>query len=135
MKGNIRDMILNMRQTHAACIKLHVNCANIVVTLKKYKNLKEHWLKNNTVQQALLADSQQALLDGVPLSFGERAAFGQPVDCLQRGVHQLGVVLRAGKEGGTAGQQRQQGRADVPVHGQRRLSGAQRLLWDRGQYM
>lgn len=83
--------------------------------------------------RALLADSQQALLDGIPLGFGERATFGEPVDGLQRGVNQLGVVLRAGKEGGTAGQQGQQGRADVPVHGQRRLSGAQSLLWAEEQ--
>lgn len=80
---------------------------------------------------ALLADSQQTLLDGVPLGFGERAAFGQPVDSLQRGVNQLRIVLCAGKESGTAGQQRQQGRADVPVHCQCSLSGAQHLLWDQ----
>lgn len=79
---------------------------------------------------ALLADSQQTLLDGVPLGFGERAAFGQSVDGLKCGVDQLSVVLRAAEESGTAGQQRQQRRADVPVHGQRRLSGAQHLLRD-----
>lgn len=45
------------------------------------------------------------------------------------------MVLGAGKESGTAGQQRQQRRADVPVHGQRRLSGAQHLLWDRAQHV
>lgn len=79
--------------------------------------------------RALLADIQQALLDGVPLGFGERASFAQPVDGLQRGVDQLHVVLGAGKEGGAAGQQGQHGRADVPVQSQRGLGGAQRLLW------
>lgn len=82
-------------------------------------------------QWDILADSQQAVLDGVPLSLGERPALGQPVDGLQRGVHQLSVVIRAGKQGGAAGQQRQQGRADVSVHGQRRFSGAQHFLWVR----
>lgn len=88
-------------------------------------------LSVNKAAEALLADSQQTLLDGVPLGFGERAAFGEPVDSLQSGVDQLRVVLRAGEESGTAGQQRQQGRADVPVHGQRGLRGAQHFLRDR----
>lgn len=83
---------------------------------------------NDSTWRVLLADSQQALLDGVPLGLGERAAFGQPVDGLQRGVDEMHVVLRASKESGTAGQQRQQGGADVPVHGQRCLCGAQHLL-------
>lgn len=82
-------------------------------------------------QWDILADSQQAVLDGVPLSLGERPALGQPVDGLQRGVHQLSVVIRAGKQGGAAGQQRQQGRADVSVHGQCCFSGAQHFLWVR----
>lgn len=80
--------------------------------------------------RALLADSQQALLDGVPLGFGERAPFAQPVDGLQRGVDQLCVVLGAGEEGGAAGQQGQHSRADVPVQSQRGLGGAQHFLWD-----
>lgn len=90
--------------------------------------LNLHLPSNGSARRALLAHGQQALLDGVPLGLGERAAFGQPVDGLQRGVDELRVVLRAGKESGTAGQQRQQGGADVPVHGQRRLGGAQHLL-------
>lgn len=83
--------------------------------------------------QDLLADRQQALLDGVSLGLGQRAAFGQPVDGLQRGVDQLCVVLGAGEQSGTASQERQQGRADVPVHSQRCFSGAQSFLRDRGQ--
>ena len=83
----------------------------------------------------LPTDSQQTLLDGVPLGLGERASFGQPVDGLQRGVDQLCVVLRVAEESGAAGEQGQQGRADVPVHGQRCLSGAQHFLWSRAQYV
>ena len=81
---------------------------------------------------ALLADSQQALLDGIPLGFGEWASFAQPVDGLQSGVDQLCVVLSAGKEGGAAGQQGQHSRTDVPVQSQRGLGGAQSFLWDQG---
>lgn len=75
-----------------------------------------------------LADRQQALLDGVPLGLGERAALGQAVDGVQGGVDQRGVVLGAGKERGAAGEEGEDGRADVAVHGQSRLGGAQTLL-------
>lgn len=55
----------------------------------------------------LLADGKEAFLNGVALGLGEGAAFGQPVDGMQRGVDERGVVFRAGKLGSTAGQQRQ----------------------------
>ena len=81
-----------------------------------------------------LADGQQTLLDGVSLGLGERAALGEAVDGVEGGVEEAGVVLRAGEERGTAGEEGQHGRADVAVHGQGRLRGAQPLLWrDRGQ--
>lgn len=76
----------------------------------------------------LLADSQQAFLDSISLGFGERAALGEAVDGVQGGVDEGGVVLGAGEERGAAGQQRQQSRADVAVHGQGRLCGTQTLL-------
>lgn len=76
----------------------------------------------------LLADGQQTLLDSVSLGLGQRAAFGEAIDGLQRGVDQLRVVLSAGEQCRAAGQQGQQGGANVPVHGQRRFSGAQDFL-------
>lgn len=48
---------------------------------------------------------------------------------MQGGVNEGGVVLRAGEEGCAAGEEGQQGGADVAVHGQRRLGGAEALLW------
>ena len=44
------------------------------------------------------------------------------------GVDEGGVVLRAGEERRAARQQGKQRRADVPVHGQGRLRGAQHIL-------
>lgn len=80
-----------------------------------------------------LADGQQALLYGIPLGLGEDAALGEAVDGVQGGVDEGGVVLGAGEQGGAAGEEGQQGRADVAVHGQGRLCGAQTLLWkERG---
>lgn len=58
---------------------------------------------------SLLADSQQALLYSVSLSLGERAALGEAVDGVQSGVDEGGVVLGAGEERGTSGQEGQQG--------------------------
>ncbi len=80
----------------------------------------EQWLS--------LADGQQTLLDGVSLGFGERAALGQAVDGVERGVDERGVMLCPGEVRSAAGQQRQHGRTDVPVHSQSRFCGAQSLL-------
>lgn len=52
-----------------------------------------------------LANSQQALLDGVSLGLGERTAFGEAVDGVQSGVDEGGIVLGAGKERGAAGEE------------------------------
>lgn len=79
--------------------------------------------------RALLAHRQQTLLDGVPLGLGERAALGEAVDGVKGGVDERGVVLGAGEERRAAGEEGQQGGADVAVHGQRRLRGAETLLW------
>lgn len=57
----------------------------------------------------LLADGKQALLDGVSLGLGERAALGQSVDGVKCGVHECSVVLRMSKEVRTSRQQRQHG--------------------------
>lgn len=48
---------------------------------------------------------------------------------MKGGVDERGVVLGAGEEGRAAGEEGQQGGADVAVHGQRRLRGAKALLW------
>lgn len=79
-------------------------------------------------QLVILADGEQALLNCVALGLGERAALGEPVDGVQGRVDECGVVLRARKVRGAAGQQRQHRRAYVSVHGQRCLCGAQCLL-------
>ena len=73
----------------------------------------------------LRADSDDALLVGVSLGLGERAALGQAVDDVQCGVDERGVVLGAGEQVGAARQQGEQRRADVAVHRQGRLCGAQ----------
>lgn len=114
----------------------HTKCVKFSPKIKKnpdFFHLTQ--LRLNKAKDALLADCQQTLFNGIPLGFGEWAAFWQPVDSLQRGVNQLCVVLCAAKKSGTAGQQRQQSWADVPVHGQGSLCSAQRLLWDREQCM
>ncbi len=54
---------------------------------------------------SLLADSQQALLYGISLGLGERAALGKAVDGVQSGVDEGGVVLGAGEERGAAGEE------------------------------
>ncbi len=82
--------------------------------------------------RSLLADRQQALLYGISLGLGERATLGEAVDGVQGGVDEGGVVLGAGKEGGAAGQEGEQGRADVAVHGEGGLCGTQALLWKQG---
>lgn len=47
---------------------------------------------------------------------------------MQSGVDKGGVVLGAGEERGAAGQEREQSRSDISVHGQSRLCGTQTLL-------
>lgn len=47
---------------------------------------------------------------------------------MQSGVDEGGIVLGASEERGAAGEEGQQGGADVAVHGEGRLCGAQTLL-------
>ena len=48
----------------------------------------------------LLAEGHEALLNDVPLGFGERAPPREPVDGVQHGVDHNGPVVRgAGKQG------------------------------------
>ena len=74
------------------------------------------------------ANRQQALLNGISLRLGQRAALGEAVDGVQRGVYEGGVVLRSGKQRGTAGEEGQHGRTDVAIHSQGRFGGAETLL-------
>lgn len=72
----------------------------------------------------LLANGQQTLLYGVPLSFGEGTALGKPVYCLQCRVDQRGIVLCSSKERGASCEKREHGRTYVPVQCQHGLGGA-----------
>lgn len=72
----------------------------------------------------LLANGQQTLLYGVPLSFGEGSPLGKPVYCLQCRVDQRSVVLCSGKEGGASCEEWEHSRTYVPVQCQSSLGGA-----------
>lgn len=65
----------------------------------------------------LPTNSQQTLLYGIPLGFGEAAAFGQAVNSVQQGVDQWGEWLGTRKQGSTLSQKRQHSCTQVPVEG------------------
>ena len=78
----------------------------------------------------LPTDSQQTLLDGVPLGLGEAAAFGQAVNRVEEGIDQGGERLRPRKQGSTFSQERQHGCTQIPVEGQSHVCGTESgLTW------
>ncbi len=76
----------------------------------------------------LPTNSQQTLLYGVPLGFGEAAAFGQAVNRVEQGVDQWGERLRPRKQWSTFGQERQHGGTQIPVEGERHVCGTESNL-------
>ena len=78
--------------------------------------------------RSLLAEGHEALLNDVSLGLGEGTAAGQPVDGVEHGVDHDGSVVAAGEQRGALGDEGQHGRAQVAVHSQGHLGGAERRL-------
>lgn len=75
-----------------------------------------------------LAQSHEALFNDVSLSLRESTSTGQAVDGVQHGVNHNSSVVTPGKEWGTFGDKRQNGRAQVAVQSKSHLRGAESSL-------